>query len=69
MRMYLSKEEGIKLSYLLLNRVKELDKDFMTSSVARDEIVELLRINDRIEDCLYYQKSGYNRGRKNHGKN
>ena len=69
MRLYLSKEEGIKLSYLLLNRVKDLNKDFMTSSQARNEIVELLRINDRIEDCLYYQKSGYNREEQHYGKN
>ena len=64
MRLYLSKEEGIALSMLLMNELMSIaslpDEQFSELST-KDYTNMCMALNERIEDCLIKQKSGYNR--------
>lgn len=62
MRLYLSKQEAEIARELLIDEI-------LKSYVVRVNTSTHERLLNRIEDCLQKQKSGYNGGKKQHGKN
>lgn len=62
MRLYLSKEEAEIARGLLIDEI--LKSYVLGINTSRHE-----RLLSRIDDCLYKQKSGYNRKEKQHDKN
>ena len=61
MRLYLSKEEAEIARGLLIDKI-------LKSYVVGVNTSTHERLLNRIEDCLYKQKSGYNRKEKSHDK-
>ena len=62
MRLYLSKKESEILRGLLIDEVSKTFNFAVNTNIHE-------RLLNRIEDCLQKQKSGYNGGKKQHGKN
>ena len=61
MRLYLSKEETEIIRGLLINEILTTHNFAVNTNIHE-------RLLNRIEDCLYKQKSGYNRKEKQHDK-
>lgn len=61
MRLYLSKEETEIIRGLLINEILTTLNFAVNTNIHE-------RLLNRIEDCLYKQKSGYNRKEKQHDK-
>lgn len=64
MRLYLSKEEGILLQYLLLDEIMNilnLSGHLEVDTVTKDRERKANDLFARIDECLWKQKSGYNR--------
>lgn len=61
MRLYFSKEEAKIARGLLIDEI--IKRNFLGINTIRHE-----RLLSRIDDCLYKQKSGYNRKEKSHDK-